>query len=183
MFWFRDRRELRQRIENARRRLYRVAYGWTHDFARTDDLVQETLLRAIERASQLRDHERFDAWLFQIMRNCWTDTLRTSKEVIDIDDVQDSIAESRPGPDQIYASSQTVSSVRQAISRLPNGQRMVLTLVDLEGFSYAQVAEILKIPIGTVMSRLCRARAALAQMLLDFRDGMPEAQPRLRKVE
>jgi RNA polymerase sigma-70 factor (ECF subfamily) len=183
MFWFRNHHNLHQRIEDARHRLRRIAYSWTHDFALADDLSQETLLRAIERAPQLRDPDRFDAWLFQIMKNCWMDTLRSTKGAIDINDIEDTLTESRPGPDQIFATSQSVMSVRSAVACLPRGQREVLTLVDLEEFSYSQAAEILQIPIGTVMSRLCRARATLATMLIDSRDEISELRPRLRKVE
>ena len=83
-----------------------------------------------------------------------------------------------------------VESVRNSIARLPEGQRQVITLVNLEGFSYAEVAEILDIPVGTVMSRLSRARGTLAEYLLtyktnqDLRAGSTySARPRLRRIK
>jgi RNA polymerase sigma-70 factor (ECF subfamily) len=76
-----------------------------------------------------------------------------------------------------------IACVRSAVARLPLGQRQVLTLVDLEEFGYAEVAEILSIPVGTVMSRLSRARASLKTYLLDTAMQQPAAQPLLRRVK
>ncbi|MFO7484116.1 sigma factor-like helix-turn-helix DNA-binding protein, partial [Oceanibaculum nanhaiense] len=81
---------------------------------------------------------------------------------------------------------QVVSGVRAAIGTLPLGQRQVLTLVDLEGCSYIEVANILGVPVGTVMSRLCRARRALKESLLDSdlvsRDS-DDQNPRIRRIK
>jgi len=74
-------------------------------------------------------------------------------------------------PEGASASGQLAARVRAEVGRLPLGQRQVVTLVDLEGFSYAEVGEILEVPIGTVMSRLCRAREALRARLIEFAAG------------
>lgn len=78
---------------------------------------------------------------------------------------------------------QIVERVRYAISRLPNGQKQVVTLVDLQGFSYAEVAEILNIPTGTVMSRLNRARQSLKDYLLSFQQELRTTDRKLRSVK
>lgn len=179
MKWLQTRaqRELTERIEASRGRLYRVAFAWCHDAPLADDLAQEALARGLARTEQLRDAERLSSWLFSILHRCWIDHLRLRRQDLD----EEAIAElpsDLPGPEGHAEQQETVSRVRAAIAALPLGQRQVVTLVDLEEFSYAEVAAILSIPIGTVMSRLCRARAALRGLL------EPAAvQPRLRSVK
>jgi RNA polymerase sigma-70 factor (ECF subfamily) len=161
-FFYRSR-EARQKLEQHRARLYRIAYAWTHSAALADDLVQETLTKALTKFSQLRDPKASEAWLYSILTNCYRDHFRRSRETEDIDDVE-LVHENTPESES--SQQQVVRQVRRAMARLPEGQRQVVSLVDLEGFSYIEVAEILSVPIGTVMSRLCRARAALKEQLL-----------------
>ncbi|TCJ13868.1 RNA polymerase sigma factor [Parasulfuritortus cantonensis] len=148
-----------------RPRLYRLAYAWCHDGHLADDLTQEALARAIDRAGQLKDEAAFEGWLFAILNNCWRDHLRRCKDCVDVDDIDEAVLAHDATPERLYASRQTGNRVRDAIARLPVGQRQVLTLVDLEECSYAEVATILAIPVGTVMSRLARARRALRDLL------------------
>jgi len=176
-------RQLRARIVSARPRLYRMAYSWTHDTARADDLAQEAVLRAMERLAQLRDPERLDVWLFRILVNCWHDTLRMPRGVPGSGDVLEQMHEPGPGPESACLSAQTVASVRRAVSELPLPQREVLTLIDLEELSYAQAAEILQVPMGTVMSRLHRARALLLRQLAGMHGAEKPAGSRLRRVK
>lgn len=179
MKWLQTRaqRELTERIEASRGHLYRVAFAWCHDAPLADDLAQEALARGLARTEQLRDAERLSSWLFSILHRCWIDHLRLRRQDLD----EEAIAElpsDLPGPEGHAEQQETVSRVRAAIAALPLGQRQVVTLVDLEEFSYAEVAAILSIPIGTVMSRLCRAREALRGLL-----EAAAAQPRLRSVK
>jgi len=152
------------RVEQSRTRLYRTAYSWCHDAALADDLTQETLEKALKKHEQLRDPAALETWLFTILTNCWRDHFRRSKDMVDIDDVP---LEHPSTPELEHQQHQIVREVRSAIGQLPVGQRQVLTLVDLEECSYLDVAQILDIPVGTVMSRLCRARRALKELLLD----------------
>ncbi len=158
-------RALRARAEALRPKMYRVAYAWTHDAALADDLAQEALARGLERLGQLRDPERLEAWLFRILANCWRDAMRHRLDTEDIDEHSGVLESAEPGPEQRHAIVQLAGRVRAAVARLPHGQRQVVSLVDLGEFSYADAATILEIPIGTVMSRLCRARGALRQLL------------------
>ncbi|MBI4989324.1 MAG: RNA polymerase sigma factor [Rhodocyclales bacterium] len=179
MKWLQTRaqRELSGKIEASRGRLYRVAFSWCHDATLADDLAQEALARGLARIDQLRQAERLASWLFSILHRCWIDHLRVRREDLD----EEALAElpsDLPGPEGLAELQETVSRVRAAIAGLPLGQRQVVTLVDLEEFSYAEVAEVLAIPIGTVMSRLCRAREALRGLL-----EPAAAQPRLRSVK
>ncbi len=171
--------EFRRRLGDHRERLYRLAYSWCHDPMLADDLAQQALTKALRSSSQLRDLAQMQAWLFRILSNCWRDHLRRSREMVDIDEAPQITEQT---PERLHARSQVVLEVRQAVSALPEGQRQVLTLVDLEGFSYAEVAQILEVPVGTVMSRLSRARGALRKRLSRL-GRAPASPPRLRRVK
>ncbi|WP_324778888.1 RNA polymerase sigma factor [Thiobacillus sedimenti] len=173
---------LRTDIEALRPVLYRIAYAWCHDEALADDLVQETLSKAWARRSQLREAAAMKGWLVAIMNRCWLDQLRSRRDFEDVEDWQDELACHADTPEARCNREQVIASVRAAVARLPLGQRQVLTLVDLEEFGYAEVAEILDIPVGTVMSRLSRARASLKN-LLDAAMQQPGVQPVLRRVK
>jgi RNA polymerase sigma-70 factor, ECF subfamily len=157
---------LRRRLEELRPRLYRLAYSWCHDTALADDLAQDALIKALARSEQLRDAQALESWLFSILNNCWRDHLRARREFADVADIDEAIVDESPSPEQRYASRQTIQRVRRAIASLPIGQRQVITLVDIEECSYASVAAILDLPVGTVMSRLARARQALRQYFM-----------------
>lgn len=162
-------RQFEAKLETSRCRLWRLAYSWCRNRALAEDLVQETLTKALDRHSQLRDAEAMHAWLCSILANCWHDHLRAAKEAIDIDSVEEKQLPAADCPEEDCLKNEIVRRVREAVAALPTGQREVVTLVDLEEFSYAEVADILQIPIGTVMSRLSRARASLRDVLRDAR--------------
>lgn len=155
------RRDMTALLEQRRKKLYLVAYTWSKDRMLADDLAQETLTKAIRNLATLRDASAMDAWLFRILANCWRDYLRRRRSMEDID----TLGDDEPAWDGNLNERQLVSRVRAAIARLPSGQREVLALVELMGFSYAEVAAMLEIPIGTVTSRICRAREALRLLL------------------
>jgi len=174
---------LRPSIEALRPLLYRIAYSWCHDAALADDLVQETLSKAWTRRAQLREEAALKAWMVTIMNHCWLDHLRSRRDFDDIEDWQDELASSADTPEASCNRDQVIACVRSAVARLPLGQRQVLTLVDLEEFGYAEVAAILAIPVGTVMSRLSRARTSLRQTLLNTTMQQLTSKPLLRRVK
>lgn len=165
MFGITQRREFRRLVGNSRDRLYRMAYAWTHNPHLADDLVQQTLCKALNNQRQLKDMRAAEAWLFRIMSNCFKDHHRAKRDVLSVDDV---VLANRKTPEHETEEQILVERVRGAIGQLPMPQRQVITLVDLEGFTYASVAEILEIPVGTVMSRLCRGRRALRDVLTEL---------------
>lgn len=174
-------RELKQRIANNHSRLYRTAYAWCHDTHLASDLVQETMAKGLKRLGQLKDANKLDSWLFGILVNCWRDHFRAQRETLDIDDIE---LTSKQTPETDYHTQDIVKNVQRSIERLSEGQRQVVTLIDIEGFSYAEVAEILDIPVGTVMSRLSRARQTLADYLLSYKSADTEkGMPALRRVK
>lgn len=160
---------LKQRLEQQRVRLYRLAYSWSHNPTLSDDLVQDAMVKAIKNVRQLRNPEALNPWLNGILANCWKDHFRQKREYEDIDE---QVLYETNTPESQYEKQHICKTIRQAVTNLPVGQRQVVTLVDLEGSSYAEVAEILQIPIGTVMSRLCRARKLLAEILLETNPAM-----------
>ena len=158
-------RELKQQLELLRPRLYRLAFSWTQDHALSDDLTQDTLAKALKNGHQLREQQKLGSWTFGILHNCYRDHFRKQKNLDNIDDF-DFVDEHQPDLD--FEQYSITEAVRNAVRKLPENHRQVITLVDLEGFSYADVAQILDVPTGTVMSRLCRARQSLAQKLLNY---------------
>lgn len=175
--------DFQKQLELVRPKLYRVAYSWSHNAALSDDLVQETLIKALKNAAQLRAPEMFNGWVFSILANCWRDHFRQHREMDDIDEIEDFKCVQEITPEDVHSQSQLVLRVRNAVAKLPLGQRQVLTLVDLEEMSYIEVAAILEIPIGTVMSRLCRARASLKELLSALASQQAERVTQIRRVK
>jgi len=168
LHFFGRTRQLEERLKESRARLWRLAHSWCHQRALADDLVQETLTKAVANHGQLRAAESLNAWLCSILANCWHDHLRARKETTDIEAIEEHELPSNDlSPEDDFLQNETVLRVRRAVAQLPAGQREVVTLVDLEEFSYAEVAAILDIPMGTVMSRLSRARVALKGKLAE----------------
>jgi len=147
-----------KRIEGCRTKLYRMAYAWSHDAMLADDLVQEAQILALQKIEQLKDDSAFDGWIYTILNNAWLGHLRKSKPSEDIDKL---VIADGASPEKEMQLQQIDQMVRIAMAGLPNAQRQIVSLIDLEGLSYSEVAAILQIPIGTVMSRLNRARSAL----------------------
>lgn len=170
---------VRERVGGSRARLYKVALAWTGDRMLADDLVQEAIAIGLNKGHQLRDVDKLYPWLYSILNNCWRRHLRSRN--LDTDCEPDTLA-SELNLEQQVERQQLVQDVRQAVYRLPVGQREVISLVDLEGFSYAEVAEILEIPIGTVMSRLNRARKSLQHALRRLQPGAEAGVAQLRRV-
>ena len=152
---------------------------WRLSRSLADELTQETLTKALKHLDQVRNPDVVDRWLFGILANCWRDHYRRIRPM---EDIEDWPLEDDNTPERQHEQQRLVSSVKTAVNKLPEGQRQAVTLVDLEGFSYAEVAEILQIPIGTVMSRLCRARKTLAEELFEYKVRRTEKIKPLRRI-
>ena len=145
--------------------LRRFALSLTRSRDSADDLVQVTCEKAISARATFEEGTRLDAWLFRIMRNAWIDLIRRNKtqgETIEIGEhpevlTTDGIA--------IIDSTLMLKAVGGLIDKLPVEQREVLLLVCVEDLSYKQAAEVLDVPIGTVMSRLARARGTISKAM------------------
>lgn len=177
---FERKRVFIRKLEDIRARLFRLAYSWCHQHALADDLVQETLAKALRAESQLKEIEQFDAWIFKILINTWRNYLSRTREMENIDDYTFTNEHTPEDEHQAY---QVNNMVHHAINSLPNSQRQVVTLIALEGFTYAEVAGLLEIPIGTVMSRICRARKMLSSQLFKINGSTENTSTVLRRVK
>jgi RNA polymerase sigma-70 factor (ECF subfamily) len=153
--------------------LRRYAHALAGERTAADDLVQETLARAWERATSWSGSGDIRPWLFSIMHNLRIDQARKpSLATVPLDDEAMAIPDSLRQPDTL-----ALRDLDNALRKLPSDYREVLLLIALEDMSYAQAAEVLGCPIGSVMSRLSRARAQLRALL----EAKPE--PGLKLVQ
>jgi len=156
-------REVRAGLEPALARLWRYALVLSRARDVANDLVQATCLRAIERADQFVPGTRVDRWLFTILRSIWLNEIRSQRirEGGGFVDAADALT--TDGASEIETNI-TATAVLRAIDPLPEAQRETILLVYGEGYSYAEAAATLGVPIGTIMSRLSAGRAALAKL-------------------
>ena len=173
---------VRQELIALLPRLRRFAYGLTGSLDEGDDVVQSACERALTRLHQWRPGSRLDSWMYRIVQNLWIDRVRMRRQH---PEAGPEVLEQLPGGDaeREAEARHDLGTVRRLVARLPEEQRAVLALVTVEGLSYQDAADSLGIPIGTVMSRLARARLALGRMMSDTNPAAQPAQPRLRVVE
>jgi len=151
-------------------RLRRFALGLTRNEAAADDLVQSACEKAISRIDQWEPGTRLDSWMFRIIQTTNIDQLRSQKRRDSHLKVVENQGESSFDGERAAEASMTLDAVRRAIYTLPDDQRAVVMLVSVEGLSYKEASEALEIPMGTLTSRLVRARTALARILQE-QDG------------
>lgn len=147
-------------------RLRRFAWALTGSRDEGDDLAQAALVKALGALGQFQPGTRLDAWTFRIVRTVWIDWARARgrRPTIHDPEAMDALSDGGAGARRAEARLD-LARVRDAMAALPPDQREVLALVALEGLSYREAAEAIGAPVGTVMSRLSRARARLAQQL------------------
>lgn len=152
-------------LRSFHRNLFRYACGLCSQTAAAEDLYHETLVRAMSAKSVPSEQVSFRIWMFQVLRNLWIDDLRARARAQDYARSED-IDAGHEGP-ATESEDAVVNrlAVRQAFMQLSKDHREVLALVDIAGFSYVETGMLLSIPEGTVMSRISRAREALARRL------------------
>ena len=146
-------------------RLRRFARVLTGNLADADDVVQASLEKAMLNLDQWQPGTRLDSWLFRIARNTWVDDRRRAHNSKGHDDIGERIDLAGDDGVAVAEASAEARMVRAAVDRVPVEQRDVVALVMLEEYSYREAADMLGLPIGTVMSRLSRAKAALAKII------------------
>jgi len=161
--------------------LYRTALRMTRNPQDAEDLVQETYFRAFRSAHQFQRGTNLRAWLFKILTNSFINQYRKrarkplSNSLEDVEDfylyshlVDSGLQPDSPDPEATVIDQFAEAEVIQSLERLPIEFRQVVLLADVEGFSYKEIAEIVGIPVGTVMSRLHRGRRRLQKELWDY---------------
>ncbi len=162
--------DVRERMIAFLPRLRRFSLVLTQDAAQADDLAQDTCVRALQSLHLWEPGTRLESWMYRIANNLWIDRVRSQRfrgVHASIDDIE--TGEEPPGVDgrDVTESRLELAQVMKAIGRLPEEQRAVLALVCINGASYKEAAETFAIPMGTVMSRLARARKALYAALAE----------------
>lgn len=159
--------------------LYAGALRMTRNPSDAEDLVQETMMRAYRSFDRFEEGTNLKAWLFRIMTNAYINTYRkkqrepqkVSSDELEEFDLYRELKEHDPAwdatPENIVLANLVDSDIIDAIDDLPEQFRLAVVLSDVEGFSYAEMAEIMEVPLGTVMSRLHRGRKALQKRLWD----------------
>ena len=163
--------------------LKRFAFSLCKNNFDADDLVSETILKAYEKISGLKDESKTKQWLFRILNNQFISTYRSRKKFVEIENrsnenhhhdlesfsLFEAIAKSdfvaEGNPEKQFISKLTQTQIEKVISELPKEFRAALMLCDMEDFSYAEISKILKVPVGTVRSRIARARIILQRKL------------------
>lgn len=141
-------------------RLRRYARALTGDVSRADDLVQDTLERALAKLDLWQPGSDLRAWLFTLMHNLFVNQIRVRRPQETV--MEEALDEPVSGGQMEALATR---DIHEALARLPEEQREVLLLVGLEQFSYTEAAQVLRVPTGTVMSRLSRARERMRTML------------------
>ncbi len=167
-------RKVDELVEAHYAALYRYAFRLSGASSEAEDLAQEAFCQAQVKLHQLRDWDRAKAWLFTILRNVYLHRVRQSKQenlvpVDFLDELPERLPETLPEVEP--------AQLQQALSELPEAFRTPVVLYYFEDFSYKDIAEQMQVPLGTVMSRLARAKAFLRRKLLPLlRDGASQGE-------
>lgn len=154
--------QVRNLCEEVWPRLIRIAMSWGCNRELAHDLVQQTCVNAMEKHHQVRNPDAIESWIISILNNNHKYYLRGRRDTVDIDEL---CLVSVENTEMLVDHENILNHVRQAISKMNIDQRKILTLVDMEGMSYTEVAGVLGLKMGTVMSRLSRARSQLKLQL------------------
>jgi RNA polymerase sigma-70 factor (ECF subfamily) len=185
-----DRAQFAEQAMQFAPQLYSAALRMTRNGADAEDLVQETYLKGYRSFATFEEGTNLRAWLFRILTNTYINAYRAKQrrpEETELDSIEDFYLYRRIGgiEEALAARSAedelmdvfTDDEVKQALEDLPESFRLPVLLADVEGFSYKEIAEMLEIPIGTVMSRLHRGRKAMQKALYEFAEERGLVQP------
>ena len=159
--------------------LYNTAFRMTRNAQDAEDLVQETYLKAYKYYDKFQEGTNFKAWIFKILKNTFINSYRKKQKQPPQSDfaaieesfeslLSDRVTDKTKDPEEQLLENVLDEDVQSALESLPDDYRMAVILADLEGFSYKEIAEILEVPLGTVMSRLYRGRKLLETAMLKY---------------
>lgn len=188
-----DVRAFEQLIAEHKERVYQFAFACVKNHAEAEDLAQEALIKAYRGLGSFREDASFSTWLFRIVKNAFLDEIKSraakeQKDTAPLDEgVATTLASPSDSPERSALRRQADGAVQAALAEVPPDFRVVVTMFDLQGFSYEEIAEVLGVPIGTVKSRLARGREALRVALFERRQALgsawdiPKSREELRK--
>jgi len=163
-------------ISSYQKKIFNLAYRMLGNINDADDLAQETFIRVFKSISNFKGESSFSTWIYRIATNVCLDELRKrkNKKAVSLDDeikvddgeIKRQIESDSPLPDEIAEREELRLLVKHAISDLPEEQRLIISLRDIQGLSYDEIAQVLDCPSGTVKSRINRARQALKKILM-----------------
>lgn len=157
-------------------RLYNFAHWLTHDRAEAEDLVQEAYLKALKGFASFQQGTNFRAWMYRILRNTFLTSCTGLKAsmTVSLDEEADPVAEpvTAETPESLLLAHADREAIENALERIPVKFREIILLCDVEEMSYQEIADTLTVPIGTVMSRLSRARKAMRELLATSARGV-----------
>ncbi len=151
--------------------LYNFAHWLTQDKAEAEDLVQETYAKALRGFSSFQAGTNFRAWMYRILRNSFLSSRTGLKATVELDEEGVGLPHETVTPESLLIEQANRETVQQALESLPLQFREILLLCEVEEMSYQEIAETLTVPMGTVMSRLHRARQALRRALREQMEG------------
>lgn len=164
-------------VRRYEKQVFNCALRITGNYNDADDIAQEAFIRAFNSIQTFRGDAVFTTWIYRIVTNVYLDERKKSKahrttsldEYIELDEnaVARQIEDDSPSPEEVVESKERARALQAAINTLPDYQRLIVTLYSFQHKSYEEISEILHLPIGTVKSRLNRARLALAEKLAD----------------
>lgn len=162
-----------------RDQLFKTALRMTRSVEETEDLLQETYLKAYRYYDRFEEGTNLKAWLFRIMKNTFINNYRKRKvqpQQVEFDDLRESVENGlleefqtpEADPETTFLEGEVDGTVREALASLPHDYKMAVLMVDLQGFTYQEVADMLAVPVGTIMSRLYRGRKKMERALLAY---------------
>lgn len=154
-------------IQRYGKRIHRVIYGMVHNYADTEDLTQDTFVRAYEGIKKFKEQYKFYTWLYRIAINLCINHYKR-KKMIQFTSLTNSEFSPDENPKTNVESQDLRRAVEYQLTQLPEEQKMVFVLRTFDEMSYQEIADILGISMGTVMSRLARARHKLKELLKDY---------------
>lgn len=172
-----DQKAIEELVSFYEKRVFNFAFRICGNYDQANDVAQEAFIRIINSAKTFRGESSFSTWIYRIVKNVYLDEIKKSKShrLTSLDDyveleessVSREIKDDKPSPDEIVQKNEQSKTIQRAISALPENQRMIISLYHLQNQSYEEISAVLDLPVGTVKSRLSRARLALAEILKD----------------
>lgn len=167
-------------ITKYQRRVYTFAYRLTGNAEDAADVAADTFVRLYTSLGSFRGHSSFVTWLYRVVTNLYLDSRKKKRvrqtqsldEMVELEEssVQRQYDDERPSPQEIAEGNERTAALQQAIASLPEYQRVMVVMYHVDGMAYEEIAEALQLPIGTVKSRLNRARLALRHKLEPIRE-------------